>query len=329
MEHTYSMLFYGGLIACTLLFITTVILFTVLHIPRAIGDLTGSNAKKSIEGMKTGKRSSTGRLKAKQADISKYYAGTGELIKVHDAAKTTGNLAATSDKLTAAAKSRTFAFEDESVDNNQLKAGMAAVMSGAIDVTVSEQETAILAANSSENYKHSVDITGELKDEVEATTVLAGNEIEETTVLANSDARNEIEETTVLAGASGEDEGTTVLANAPFEKDEDETETTVLVAEGAAPVRDEDETETTILASEPVSEDIKEKKDTSSNKDLDEGTTVLADKESDEEGTTVLSGNDEDGTTVLANNTSKKKEVKYSYSIVETHTNESINFKED
>ena len=52
MENVYEICFYGGLILAILLLITAIVLFVVLKIPKAIGDLTGRTAKKAMRDMR-------------------------------------------------------------------------------------------------------------------------------------------------------------------------------------------------------------------------------------------------------------------------------------
>ena len=45
---TYQLIFYAGLVLSGLCLVTTVVLFFTLKIPKVIGDLTGANARKAI-----------------------------------------------------------------------------------------------------------------------------------------------------------------------------------------------------------------------------------------------------------------------------------------
>lgn len=47
----YQLMFYIALVACIILFLLTVILFFVLKIPRAFGDVTGLSRKKAIKNL--------------------------------------------------------------------------------------------------------------------------------------------------------------------------------------------------------------------------------------------------------------------------------------
>lgn len=48
----YRNIFLGGLIACCVFLVITVILFFTLHIPKVISDLTGRTARKAIENIR-------------------------------------------------------------------------------------------------------------------------------------------------------------------------------------------------------------------------------------------------------------------------------------
>lgn len=85
MENIYEICFYGGLILAIIFFIVSVVLFIVLKIPKAIGDLTGRTAKKSIKEMKDG--ASTKESVAKKEQAKYYNQGTGK-IKVREGVST-------------------------------------------------------------------------------------------------------------------------------------------------------------------------------------------------------------------------------------------------
>lgn len=87
----YQLIFLGGLILSGLFLVTTVILFFVLKIPRVIGDLSGANARKAIEeirsqneqsGEKTYKPSAVNRERGK---ITDKMTRSGKLIKTPSA----------------------------------------------------------------------------------------------------------------------------------------------------------------------------------------------------------------------------------------------------
>ena len=54
MQNVYEICFYGGLVLAILLLIAAIVLFIVLKIPKVIGELTGSAAKKAMKEMQDG-----------------------------------------------------------------------------------------------------------------------------------------------------------------------------------------------------------------------------------------------------------------------------------
>lgn len=85
MTDIYNICFYGGLVLAILLFITSVILFVVLKIPRVIGELSGRTARKGIEELKGGAKESSAVSKKEQA---KYYNQNSGKIKIREAVST-------------------------------------------------------------------------------------------------------------------------------------------------------------------------------------------------------------------------------------------------
>lgn len=85
MTDIYNICFYGGLVLAILLFITSVILFVVLKIPRVIGELSGRTARKGIEELKGGTKETSAVSKKEQA---KYYNQNSGKIKIREAAST-------------------------------------------------------------------------------------------------------------------------------------------------------------------------------------------------------------------------------------------------
>ena len=54
MQNVYEVCFYGGLVLAILLLVAAIVLFVVLKIPKVIGELTGSSAKKAMKEMQDG-----------------------------------------------------------------------------------------------------------------------------------------------------------------------------------------------------------------------------------------------------------------------------------
>ena len=94
MENVYEICFYGGLILAILLLITAIVLFVVLKIPKAIGDLTGRTAKKAMRDMRD-ENKAPGSIAKKEQE--KYYnMGSGkitakETVSSGQDRKTSGN----------------------------------------------------------------------------------------------------------------------------------------------------------------------------------------------------------------------------------------------
>ena len=77
MQNVYEICFYGGLVLAILLLIAAIVLFIVLKIPKVIGELTGSAAKKAMKEMQDG-TASPGSVAKKEQE--KYYnMGSGKI----------------------------------------------------------------------------------------------------------------------------------------------------------------------------------------------------------------------------------------------------------
>ena len=94
MQNVYEVCFYGGLVLAILLLIAAVVLFIVLKIPKVIGELTGSTAKKAMKEMQDG-TAKPGSIAKKEQE--KYYnMGSGkitakETVSSGQDRKTSGN----------------------------------------------------------------------------------------------------------------------------------------------------------------------------------------------------------------------------------------------
>ncbi len=94
MQNVYEICFYGGLVLAILLLIAAIVLFIVLKIPKVIGELTGSAAKKAMKEMQDG-TASPGSVAKKEQE--KYYnMGSGkitakEAVSTREERKTYGN----------------------------------------------------------------------------------------------------------------------------------------------------------------------------------------------------------------------------------------------
>ncbi len=94
MQNVYEVCFYGGLVLAILLLVATIVLFIVLKIPKVIGELTGSTAKKAMKEMQDGAAKSGSVAKKEQ---EKYYnMGSGkitakEAVSTREDRKANGN----------------------------------------------------------------------------------------------------------------------------------------------------------------------------------------------------------------------------------------------
>lgn len=141
----YRYIFFGGAALAGIMLIVAVMLFIFLHIPTVIGDLTGRNARKAIEeirsqnensGDKTYKSSAVNRGRAKLTDkISE----SGRLV--HHPTDVPGGAMATTkldtEELLASAAETTL-LDSTIAENEQMNAG-------------SESETSLLSEQPQEN----------------------------------------------------------------------------------------------------------------------------------------------------------------------------------
>lgn len=83
----YRYIFYGGAIAAAVMLIISVLLFIFLKIPTVIGDLTGSNARKAIENIRSQNASSgdktykTSQVNRERGRLTDKISPSGNLIK--------------------------------------------------------------------------------------------------------------------------------------------------------------------------------------------------------------------------------------------------------
>ena len=211
MENIYEICFYGGLILAIIFFIVSVVLFIVLKIPKAIGDLTGRTAKKSIKEMKD--VASTKESVAKKEQAKYYNQGTGK-IKVREGVSTEQrkeNRDDTTDSLKPGTQTE---FDETEILGNDTVAATdvdeTEVLSEGKNMTADADETEVLSSDEASVVE---DVTDVLTSEDEdATDVLTSEDEDATDVLTTED---DAYETDVLrvSDTDVEDEGaTTVLA---------------------------------------------------------------------------------------------------------------------
>ena len=300
METVYNIMLYGGLALAVIFAITAIILFFALKIPKAIGDVTGSTARKKIDEIREkGYESVQGVGISKQEAIRNHTTKISVRdVKSSESSKTAERGRANYEKAVAGINNKK-AGEDylKSIhedatdilheDMQELTPGMYAD---------SEEATDVLRESDSEE---ATDVLREYDSE-EATDVLREPDSEEATdVLRESDS----EETTDVLREYDSEEATDVLRS-----DDSESATDVL--------RTDDSEEATDVLREYDSE---------------EATDVLRSDDSDG-ATDVLRNEDSDVTNVLADQSGstgkltrgEKNMLKMVKNIVVVHTDESI-----
>ena len=285
MQNVYEICFYGGLVLAILLLIAAIVLFIVLKIPKVIGELTGSAAKKAMKEMQDG-TASPGSVAKKEQE--KYYnMGSGkitakEAVSTREDRKANGN---DSTELLEKSKKKEKKFEETDI----LRPGI-----NDYD-TPDDGETEVLGSGADD------EATDVLRDtpagDDGATDVLRNDEGDDgaTDVLRNDEGDDGA--TDVLRNDEGDDGATDVLRN----DEGDDGATDVL--------RGDDEDATDVLRMDD---------------DDSDATDVLRADDDDSDATDVLrADDDEEGTSVLTTGTLAKK-VKVIYNIVVVHSDESI-----
>ena len=234
MEQAYEICFYGGLVLAILLLIATVVLFIVLKIPKVIGELTGSTAKKAMKEMKDG-TVKPGSIARKEQE--KYYnMGSGkitakEAVSSKEERKARGN---DSTELLDKNKKKEKKFEETDI----LRPGVNdynALDNEATDVLGSgnpDEEVTDILRNGAVADDETTDIlrVGSAAGDDEATDVLRGNDEGDdgaTDVLRADEGDDGA--TDVLRADEGDDGATDVLR-----AEDDEEGTSVLASSEAA-----------------------------------------------------------------------------------------------
>lgn len=248
MEQAYEICFYGGLVLAILLLIATVVLFIVLKIPKVIGELTGSTAKKAMKEMKDG-TVKPGSIARKEQE--KYYnMGSGkitakEAVSSKEERKARGN---DSTELLDKNKKKEKKFEETDI----LRPGVNdynALDNEATDVLGSgnpDEEVTDILRNGAAADDETTDILrdGSAAGDDEATDVLRATgegDDEATDVLRGTDEGDD-EATDVLRADEGDDGATDVLradegddgATDVLRAEDDEEGTSVLASSEAA-----------------------------------------------------------------------------------------------
>lgn len=222
MENIYEICFYGGLILAIIFFIVSVVLFIVLKIPKAIGDLTGRTAKKSIKEMKDGASTKESVAKKEQA---KYYNQSTGKIKVREGVSTEQRKENRDDTTDSLKPGPEMEFEETEILGNDTVAATdvdeTEVLSEGKNMTADSDETEVLSNNEVSIDEDATDVL--VSEDEDATDVLTSEDDDATDVLTSEDddatdvltAEDDADETDVLrvSDTDVEDEGaTTVLA---------------------------------------------------------------------------------------------------------------------
>ena len=261
MQNVYEICFYGGLVLAILLLIAAIVLFIVLKIPKVIGELTGSAAKKAMKEMQDG-TASPGSVAKKEQE--KYYnMGSGkitakEAVSTREDRKANGN---DSTELLEKSKKKEKKFEETDIlrpginDYDTPDDGETEVLGSGAD----DEATDVLRDNS-EGDDGATDVLRDEAGNGEATDVLRGNEEGDdgaTDVLRNDEGDDGAND--VLRGDDADDEDATDVlrmdddsdATDVLRMDDDSDATDVLRAD------DDDEEGTSVLTTGTLAKKVK------------------------------------------------------------------------
>lgn len=213
MQNVYEICFYGGLVLAILLLIAAIVLFVVLKIPKVIGELSGSTAKKAMKEMQDG-TAKPGSVAKKEQE--KYYnLGSGkitakETVSSKEERKNYGN---DSTELLDNKKKKEKKFEETDV----LRPGINDYE------TPDDGETEILGADNADETTDILRDATSVGDDG-ATDVLRNDEGDDgTTDVLRGDDEDDGDATDVLRGDEDDSDATDVLR-----ADDDEEGTSVL-----------------------------------------------------------------------------------------------------
>ena len=188
-EGIYKLCFYGGLCLLVIFLITAVVLFFTLKIPKVIGDLTGSNAKKGISRLRSGVKCSTNVEKREQ---QKYYTRSEGKITVHQSVSDSVSVVEDVRKQANDEPTKVLAGAKKEIQDNTGEETTTLLTAQKNE----EELTMVLTGDmSSHDSEQSENITAVLKVEDEATEVLSVEEQATEVLTEESDDAS----TTVLA----------------------------------------------------------------------------------------------------------------------------------
>ena len=229
MQNVYEICFYGGLVLAILLLIAAIVLFIVLKIPKVIGELTGSAAKKAMKEMQDG-TASPGSVAKKEQE--KYYnMGSGkitakEAVSTREDRKANGN---DSTELLEKSKKKEKKFEETDIlrpgindydtpDDGETEVLGSGADDEATDVlrdTSAGDDGATDVLRNDEGDDGATDVLRNDEGDDGATDVLRGDDEDATDVLRMDD--DDSDATDVLR-ADDDEEGTSVLTTGTLAK---------------------------------------------------------------------------------------------------------------
>ena len=291
MATIYNIMLYGGLALAVIFAVTAIVLFFTLKIPKAIGDVTGSTARKKIEEIRE-----KGYESVQGVGISKKEAIKNHPTKISVRDVQSSESSKRAEKGRANYEKAVADIKNKKKNEDYLKS----IHEEATDILHEDMQE--LARNMYSD-EEATDVLMENEDSEEATDVLrADDDSEETTDVLRAEDDGE-EATDVLRADDDSEEATDVLraeddgeeATDVLRADDDEAATDVLRA-------DDDEAATDVLRAED-----------------DDATDVL--RNDDTEATSVLTGQSDFTGRLSQGENSMLKMVK---NVVIVHTDESI-----
>ena len=291
MATIYNIMLYGGLALAVIFAVTAIVLFFTLKIPKAIGDVTGSTARKKIEEIRE-----KGYESVQGVGISKKEAIKNHTTKISVRDVQSSESSKRAEKGRANYEKAVADIKNKKKNEDYLKS----IHEEATDILHEDMQE--LARNMYSD-EEATDVLMENEDSEEATDVLRADEDSEeaTDVLRVEDDGEE--ETDVLRADDDSEEATDVLRA----EDDGEEETDVLRA-------DDDEAATDVLRADDdeAATDVLRADD-------DDATDVL--RNDDTEATSVLTGQSDFTGRLSQGENSMLKMVK---NVVIVHTDESI-----
>ena len=291
MATIYNIMLYGGLALAVIFAVTAIVLFFTLKIPKAIGDVTGSTARKKIEEIRE-----KGYESVQGVGISKKEAIKNHTTKISVRDVQSSESSKRAEKGRANYEKAVADIKNKKKNEDYLKS----IHEEATDILHEDMQE--LARNMYSD-EEATDVLMENEDSEEATDVLRAEDDgeEETDVLRAEDDGEEA--TDVLRADEDSEEETDVLRA----EDDGEEETDVLRA-------DDDEAATDVLSADDdeAATDVLRAED-------DDATDVL--RNDDTEATSVLTGQSDFTGRLSQGENSMLKMVK---NVVIVHTDESI-----